>query len=66
MKTGLSRNAFARLLSSGNLECVSGHDISKCKISGKGEIVIELKQICGNAEEAGYTGFLCIVLRSIH
>ena len=41
-KTGLFRNEYEKLVSSGNLICVSGHDISKCKLSG--EIVIELNQ----------------------
>ena len=44
-KLGLSRRDFDNLLSNGNLVCVSGHDLKKCKLLS--EVVVEL-----NAEKA--------------
>ena len=41
-KLGLSRSGLEKLLSEGKLECLSGHDLRKCRLAG--EVVVELKQ----------------------
>ena len=40
-KLGISRNEIIRMCDSGRLRCVSGKDITKCKLAD--EIVIEIK-----------------------
>lgn len=40
-KLGLSGSEFDKLLASGTLVCVSGHDLQKSKLSG--EIIVELR-----------------------
>lgn len=40
-KLGLSRSAFAALCDEGCLVCVSGHDLSRCKLAG--EIIVEIR-----------------------
>ena len=39
-KLGLSGSAFVRLCDSGQIRCVSGQDIKKCRLTG--EIVVEI------------------------